>query len=47
MFDRETAARKAKELVAKMTVFEKASQLKYDSPPIKRLGVPEYNGILQ
>ena len=43
MFDRETAARKAKELVAKMTVFEKASQLKYDSPPIKRLGVPEYN----
>lgn len=41
--EREEAKRKAKELVAKMTVEERASQLKYDAPAIKRLGVPAYN----
>lgn len=40
---REEARRKAKELVAKMTLEEKASQLRYNSPSIKRLGVPAYN----
>ena len=41
--NREEAKRRAKELVAKMTVQEKASQLKFDSPAIERLGVPAYN----
>lgn len=43
MRDRETARKRAKELVAKMTLEEKASQLRYDAPAIKRLGVPAYN----
>ncbi len=34
---------KAKELVAKMTLEEKASQLTYNSPAIERLGIPAYN----
>lgn len=33
----------AKELVSKMTLEEKCSQLRYDSPSIERLGVPAYN----
>lgn len=41
--DRKEAARRAKELVAQMTIEEKASQLKYDSPAIKRLNIPAYN----
>ncbi|WP_022766459.1 glycoside hydrolase family 3 C-terminal domain-containing protein [Butyrivibrio sp. XPD2006] len=41
--NREEARKRAKELVAKMTVEEKASQLRYDSPAIDRLGVPAYN----
>ncbi len=40
---REEAKRRATELVAKMTTEEKASQLRYDSPAIDRLGIPEYN----
>ena len=40
---REEARRKAIELVAKMTLEEKASQLRYNSPSIKRLGIPDYN----
>ena len=40
---RQEARRKAKALVAQMTVEEKASQLRYDAPPIERLGVPAYN----
>ena len=43
MRDRSEAARKARELVSKMTIEEKASQLKYDSPAIERLGIPAYN----
>lgn len=34
---------RAKELVAKMTLAEKLSQMKYDAPAIKRLGIPAYN----
>ena len=37
------ARAKAKELVGKMTVEEKASQLLYNSPAIERLGIHEYN----
>ncbi len=40
---REEARRKAEELVSKMTVEERAEQLKYDAPAIPRLGVPAYN----
>ncbi len=40
---RQEARRKAEELVAQMTLEEKASQLKYDAPAIERLGVPAYN----
>ena len=41
--NREEARKRARELVSKMTVEEKASQLKYTSPAIPRLGIPEYN----
>lgn len=34
---------KAGQLVAQMDLLEKASMLRYDSPAIKRLGVPTYN----
>ena len=40
---RKKAREKAKELVSKMTVEERASQLRYDAPAIERLGVPTYN----
>ncbi len=43
MRNRNEAITKAKELVSKMTIEEKASQLKYDAPAIPRLGVPAYN----
>ena len=35
--------KRARELVSKMTLAEKISQLKYDAPAIERLGVPAYN----
>ena len=35
--NRTEARKRAKELVAKMTVEEKASQLRYDAPAIERL----------
>ena len=41
--DRIKATKRAEELVSKMTVEEAASQLRYDSPAIERLGIPEYN----
>jgi len=41
--DRAKAIKRAEELVGKMTLEEAASQLRYDSPAIDRLGVPEYN----
>ena len=40
---RTEAAAKAKELVSRMTLEEKASQLRYDAPAIERLGIPAYN----
>ena len=43
MRNREEARQKAKELVSRMTIEEKASQLKYDAPAIPRLGIPAYN----
>ena len=33
----------AEELVSKMTLEEKISQMRYDSPAVERLGVPAYN----
>ena len=39
----ESVKSRAKKLVARMTVEEKCSQLRYDSPAIERLGVPAYN----
>lgn len=41
--NREEARKCARELVGKMTLEEKASQLKYDAPAIARLGIPAYN----
>ena len=41
--NREEARKKATELVSKMTLEEKASQLRYDAPAIKRLRIPAYN----
>lgn len=41
--NREEAKKLAEELVSRMTIEEKASQLRYDSPAIDRLGVPEFN----
>ena len=41
--ERAQAREKAKELVSKMTLMEKAAQLKYDAAPVERLGVPAYN----
>ena len=38
--DRQTARKRAEELAARMTTEEKASQLRYDSPAIERLGIP-------
>ena len=43
MRNRNEAKQKAKELVSRMTLEEKASQLKYDAPAISRLGIPAYN----
>ena len=40
---REEAQKRAAELVGKMTLEEKASQLRYDAPAIERLGIPAYN----
>ena len=37
---REEARKKAAELVSKMTIEEKAGQLRYDAPAIERLDVP-------
>lgn len=41
--NREQARKRAIELVEKMTVEEMASQLRFDSPAIERLGIPAYN----
>ena len=41
--DRREARERAAKLVAKMTLEEKMSQLRYDAPAIDRLGIPAYN----
>ena len=41
--DRTTARKNAETIVSKMTLEEKISQLRYDSPAIDRLGIPSYN----
>ena len=41
--DKMTARKRAHELVSKMTVEEKISQLLYNAPAIERLGIKEYN----
>lgn len=41
--NRESARKRAQDLVNKMTIEEKAGQLSYHAPAIPRLGVPEYN----
>ncbi|MBJ7880651.1 glycoside hydrolase family 3 protein [Gelidibacter salicanalis] len=35
--------KRAEDLVSQMTLSEKVSQMRYDAPAIKRLGIPEYN----
>ena len=41
--DYERAGERARALISKMTVEEKASQLLYNSPAIERLGKHDYN----
>lgn len=41
--ERTEAEKLSKNLVSRMTLEEKASQLKYDAPAIPRLGIPAYN----
>lgn len=41
--NRKEARKKAEALVADMTLEEKAEQLKYGAPALKRLGIPAYN----
>ena len=43
MIDRKEAVAFATDLVSKMTLEEKASQLRFDAPAIPRLGIPAYN----
>ncbi|ROR31421.1 beta-glucosidase [Mobilisporobacter senegalensis] len=43
MYYQDEFKQRAKELVAKMTLEERAGQLTYNSPAIKRLGIPAYN----
>ena len=43
MKDRRWAEAAAEELVSRMTLEERASQLRYDAPAIPRLGIPAYN----
>ena len=41
--NRKKARQLAEELVGRMTVEEKAGQLRFDAPAIERLGIPAYN----
>ncbi|NLA54202.1 MAG: glycoside hydrolase family 3 protein, partial [Clostridiales bacterium] len=41
--NRDKATQLAEQLVSRMTVEEKAAQLRYDAPAIPRLHIPEYN----
>ena len=40
---RKQAKKAAEELVSRMTIEERAGQLRFDADAIERLGVPEYN----
>ena len=40
---RKQAKKAAEELVSRMTIEERAGQLRFDAEAIERLGVPEYN----
>ena len=40
---REQAKKAAEELVSRMTVEERAGQLRFDAGAVERLGVPAYN----
>jgi beta-glucosidase len=41
--NREKAKKLAEDLVSRMTIEERAGQLRFDAPAIERLGIPEYN----
>ena len=41
--DRDRAKKLAEELVSRMTLEEKAAQLRFDAAAVERLGIPEYN----
>lgn len=43
MVSRRECEKRAKELVAQMTIEERAAQLRYNAPAIERLGIPAYN----
>ena len=43
LMDRQEARRLAEELVSRMTVQERAGQLRFDAPAVERLGIPAYN----
>ena len=43
MVNREKAREMAEDLVSRMTIEERASQLRYDAPAIERLDIPAYN----
>ena len=38
-----TDEERVRNLVSQMTLEEKVSQLRYDAPAVKRLGIPSYN----
>ena len=38
-----TDEERVRDLVSNMTLEEKVSQLRYDAPAVKRLGIPSYN----
>jgi len=41
--NRSDAKKRAEELVSRMTIEERAGQLRFDAPAIERLGIPAYN----
>ena len=43
VFMKEIFRQKAREIVSKMTLEEAASQIRFNSPAIERLGIPVYN----
>ena len=43
LMERSKARKLAEELVSRMTVEERAGQLRFDAPAIERLGIPAYN----